>query len=131
MKKIVLAVAAAAEAGTGLLLLVSPSLVVSLLFGTEAGGIGTVMSRLTGIALLGLGVACWPGSSAFQPLYGMLTYSTLAMLYLLRIGIRGAPVGPLLWLGVVVHAILIALLVVARFKERQPDQQIVPLPEHQ
>jgi len=118
MKKIVLAVAAAAEAGTGLLLLVSPSLVVNLLFGFEVDGIATVMSRLAGIALVGLGVACWPGSAAFQQLYGMLTYSTLAMLYLLRIGIRGAPVGPLLWAGVAVHAVLIALLVVARSKER-------------
>jgi len=93
MKKIVLALAAAAEAGTGLLLLVSPSLVVSLLFGTEVGGIATVMSRLAGIALIGLGVACWPGNSAVQQLYGMLTYSTLAMLYLIRIGFRGAPLG--------------------------------------
>jgi hypothetical protein len=117
MKKIVLGVAAAGEAGTGLLLLVSPSLVVSLLFGVELGGIATVMSRLAGIALMGLGVACWPGNSAAQQLYGMMTYSTLAMLYLIRIGIRGAPVGLLLWPAVVVHAILVALLVVARFKE--------------
>lgn len=119
MKKIVLAIAAAAEAGTGLLLLVSPSLVVSLLFGIEIDGIAIVMSRLAGVALIGLGVACWPGSAAFQQLYGMLTYSTLAMLYLIRIGVRGAPVGPLLWTGVAVHAVLIALLVVARFKGKK------------
>ncbi len=119
MKKVVLAVAAAAEAGTGLLLLVSPSLVVSLLFGTEIDGMATVMSRLAGIGLMGLGVGCWPGSAAFQQLYGMLTYSTLAMLYLIRIGVRGAPVGPLLWVGVAVHAVLIALLVVARFKGKK------------
>ena len=119
MKKVVLAVAAAAEAGTGLLLLVSPSLVGSLLFGTEIGGIAIVMSRLAGVALIGLGVACWPGNSAFQQLYGMLTYSTLAMLYLIRIGIRGAPVGLLLWPGVIVHAILIVLLGSAWWKQRK------------
>jgi hypothetical protein len=118
MKKIILAVAAAAEAGTGLLLLVSPSLVVSLLFGTEVGGIATVMSRLAGIALVALAVACWPSKSVVQPLYGMLTYSALAMLYLIRIGVRGAPVGPLLWAGVAVHAVLVALLVGARFKDK-------------
>lgn len=116
MKKIVLAGAAAAEAGAGLLLLVSPSLVVSLLFDAEISGISVVMSRLAGMALVGLGVACWPGSAAFQQIYGMMTYSTLAMLYLARIGIRGVPVGPLLWAGVAIHAVLIALLVVARFK---------------
>ena len=113
MKKIVLGLAALAEAGTGLLLLVSPQLVVHLLFDFEVGDIGVIMSRIAGIALIGLGVSCWPGNSAVQPIYGMLTYSTLAMLYLIRIGIRGVPVGLLLWPAVVVHAILLALLVVA------------------
>ena len=79
---------------------------VRLLFGAEISGAGVIMSRLAGIALIGLGVACWPGNSAVQPLYGMLTYSTLAMLYLIRIGIRGEAVGLLLWPAVVVHAIL-------------------------
>ena len=47
-------------------------------------------------------------------------YSVLVTLYLIRIGIRGAPVGPLLWPAVIVHAILIILLVVAGFKAREP-----------
>ena len=91
---------------------------VSLLFGVELGGIATVMSRLAGIALLGLGVACWPGNSAAQQFYGMLTYSVLAMLYLVRIGVRGMPVGMLLWPGVAVHGVLIALLAFAWWKSR-------------
>ena len=120
MKNKILSLAASAEAGTGLLLLVSPSLVVRLLFGAEISGAGVIMSRLAGIALIGLGVACCPGDSSVQQLYGMFTYSTLAMLYLIRIGIRGAPVGLLLWPGVVAHVILVALLVVARFKDKTP-----------
>ena len=120
MKKIVLGVAAVGEAGTGLLLLVSPSLVVSLLFGADISGIGVVMSRIGGIALIGLGVACWPGNSALQQHFGMLTYSTLATLYLIRIGIRGAPEGPLLWPGGVVHAIIVVLLVWAWRKQQRP-----------
>ena len=59
-----------------------PSLVVRLLFGAEIVGVGVVVSRLVGIALIGLGVACWPG----PPLIGMLTYSVLATLYLTYIG---------------------------------------------
>ncbi len=118
MKKNALALAAIAEAGTGLLLLVYPPIVVRLLFGSEIGGAGVIMSRLAGIALIGLGVACWPGNSAVQPLYGMLTYSTLAMLYLIRIGIRSEAVGLLLWPGVVVHAILIVVLGGAWLKRR-------------
>jgi len=116
----ILMLAALAEAGTGVILLAYPPIVVRLLFGVEIAGAGIIMSRLAGIALLGLGVACWPGSSAFQPLYGMLTYSTLAMLYLIRIGIRGAPEGPLLWPGVVVHAIIVVLLVWAWRKQQPP-----------
>ena|SRR5271165_194523 len=119
MKKNILALSAAAEAATGLLLLAWPPIVVRLLFGADISGIGIVMSRLAGIALIGLGVACWPGNSAVQQLYGMLTYGTLAMLYLIRIGIRGAPVGLLLWPGVVVHAIIVVLLVWACRKEQR------------
>jgi len=54
MKNKVLALSAAAEAGTGLLLLAWPSLVVRLLFGADISGIGVVMSRIAGIALIGL-----------------------------------------------------------------------------
>ena len=119
MKNKVLALAAAAEAGTGLLLLAWPSLVVRLLFGADISGIGVVMSRIAGIALIGLGVACWPSNSASQPLNGMLTYSTLAMLYLTYISVRGEFAGVLLWPAVVAHAILSAFLVRARFKSEK------------
>ncbi len=116
MKKILM-LAAVAEAGTGVILLVHPPIVVRLLFGAEISGVGVLMSRLAGIALIGLGVSCWPGNSAFQSLCGMLTYSTLAMLYLIVVGVRGEGGGPLLWSGVVVHEILIVLLVGAWLKQ--------------
>jgi hypothetical protein len=118
MKK-VLALAAVAEAGTGVILLVYPPIVVRLLFGAEISGAGAIMSRLAGICLIGLGVSCWPGNSAFRSLSGMLTYSTLAMLYLIVVGVRGEEVGLLLWPGVVVHAILIVLLGGAWLKQRK------------
>ena len=118
MKKYVLALAALAEAGTGVILVAYPPIVVRLLFGAEIGGAGLIMSRIAGIALIGLGVACWPGNPDVQQLYGMLAYSMLAMLYLIRIGIRGAPIGLLLWPAVVAHVILVALLVVALFKNK-------------
>ncbi len=121
MNNKVLALAAAAEAGTGLLLLAWPPIVVRLLFGAEISGIGVVVSRFGGVCLVGLGVACWPGNSALQPLKGMLTYSTLAMLYLTYIGVRGEMVGLLLWPAVVLHAILVVLLLRARFKEERTE----------
>src|SRR5208337_679150 len=111
MKKKVLALAAGAEAGTGLLLLAWPQVVVRLLFGADVGGVGVTMSRLAGIALIGLGVACWPGADTRWALNGMVTYSGLAMLYLVWIGVRGEAAGLLLWPAIVVHAILVVLLV--------------------
>ena len=106
MKK-VLTVAAVVEAATGLALIIVPSLVGRLLFGEEFTGIVMPVARVLGIALLALGVCCLPGST---PLCGMLTYSALAMLYLLYLAIRGEWVGPLLWPVVALHGILSALL---------------------
>jgi hypothetical protein len=118
MKKKVLALSAAAEAGTGLLLLAWPSIVVRLLFGTEISGTGIIMSRIASIALIGLGVSCWPGKTGLQPLYGMLAYSTIAMLYLVVVGLGGTA-GILLWPAVLVHAVLVVLLLRARLKEEK------------
>ena len=114
MKKL-LTLAAIGETATGLALLIVPSLVVRLLFDAEIVGVGVVMSRLVGIALIGLGVACWPG----PPLFGMLTYSALATLYLSYLGIRGDWVGPLLWPAVVLHAVLTLLLARAWLKPQE------------
>jgi hypothetical protein len=107
-----LAVAAVAETATGLALLVLPSMVVRLLFGAETAGMGSVVSRIAGISLIALGLACWPGRDAgsLAPLLGMLTYSLLAALYLGHLGIVGEWVGILLWPAVGVHAVLSALL---------------------
>lgn len=116
--KVLLAVAAAGEALTGLALLASPSIVVRLLFGAEVAGAGILMSRVAGRGLIGLGVACWPDGSMRRPLHGMLTYGTLAALYLLSVALRGERVGPLLWPAVVAHAILTMLLLRLRSSER-------------
>jgi hypothetical protein len=115
MKK-VLTFAAVLEAATGVALLIVPSLVGRLLFGEEFTGIVIPVARVLGIALLALGVSCWPGSTA---LCGMLTYSALATLYLLYLAIRGEWVGPLLWPVVALHGILSVLLARAWFKPQE------------
>jgi len=102
----VLIFAAVGEAATGLALLLVPSLVGQLLLGTELTGIAVTVARVAGIALIGLGLACWPGKA----LIGMLTYSAAVTLYLAYIGFAGGSSGMLLWPAVVVHAILTALL---------------------
>ncbi len=87
-------------------LLLVPSLVGQLLFGIELAGIAVTLARLAGIALVGLGVACWPDN----PMLGMLTYNVAAALYLAYIGVSGDSSGILLWPAVVTHAVFAALL---------------------
>ena len=98
MKK-VLIFAAVVEAATGVALLIVPSLVGQLLFGVELTGIAIPVARVAGIALIALGVACWPGT----PLVGMLTYSAAVTLYLAYVGFAGGLTGILLWPAVVLH----------------------------
>ena len=117
MKK-VLTVAAVVEVATGMALLIVPSLVGRLLFGAEFTGVANPAARVTGIALLALGVGCWPGGTA---LCGMLTYGALATLYLAYLGVIGEWVGPLLWPAVVLHGILTVLLAQAWFQSRPPN----------
>ena len=105
MKK-VLMFAAVAEAATGLALLIVPSLVGQLLLGAEMIGIAIPVARIAGIALVALGIACWPG----PPVVGLLVYIGSVTLYLAYLGIAGGLAGVLLWPAVGLHAILTALL---------------------
>jgi len=102
----VLVLAAVGEIATGVALLLVPSLVGQLLLGAELTGVAVSVARVAGIALAGLGVACWPGT----PLLGMLIYSAAVTFFLAYLGIGGSLNGILLWPAVVLHAILTALL---------------------
>ena len=111
MKKL-LSLTAVLELATGLALLILPSLVGRFLLGEELTGVAVAVARVLGIALIALGVACWPGPA----LLGMLTYGALVTLYLLYLGIRGEWVGPLLWPAIALHAVLTLLLARAWLK---------------
>ena len=113
MKK-VLTVAAVAEAATGMALLIVPSLVGRLLLGEELTGVAIPVARVLGIALIALGVACWPGPA----LLGMLTYGALVTAYFLYLAFGGEWVGFLLWPAVALHAVLTLLLARAWFKRQ-------------
>jgi hypothetical protein len=104
--KRVLILAAGAEVATGVALLMVPSLVGRLLLGEALTGVAVAVARVTGIALIALGIACWPG----PPVVGMLIYSAAITLYLAYVGFAGGLTGILLWPAVVLHGILTALL---------------------
>ena len=107
--------AAVGEAATGVALLIVPSLVGRLLFGEELTGVAIPVARVAGIALIALGVACWPGT----PLVGMLIYSAAVTLYLAYVGFAGGLTGILLWPAVVLHVILTALLTRASTSDKE------------
>ena len=113
--KTALLLAAIGEAATGVALLIVPSLVGQLLLGEPLTGVATPVARVAGIALIGLGIACWPG----PPLIGMLTYSAAVTLYLAYLGLAGGFGGVLLWPAVVLHLVLATLL--ARASPRGPS----------
>jgi hypothetical protein len=113
-----LAFAAVAELGTGLALLADPAILAMLLLGTEISGAAVVLGRAFGIALLGLGLACWPnrgqamrGTAAYR---GMLAYSAMIAL-LLVYAYTGAHLGGwLLWPAVALHTGVTFMLLWAR-----------------
>ena len=72
------------------------------------------VARVAGIALIALGLACWPGKKATPAALAMLTYNVLVALYFLDLGLHGEWVGVLLWPAVVLHGILTILLAGAR-----------------
>jgi anaerobic C4-dicarboxylate transporter len=101
-----LLLAAVSEAATGLALVIVPSLVGRLLLGEELTGVAIPVARVLGIALIALGVACWPGT----PQVGMLLYSAAVTLYLAYVGFAGGLSGILLWPAVGLHGVLSLLL---------------------
>ena len=105
MKK-VLIFAAVAEAATGIALLIAPSLVGQLLLGEQLTGVAIPVARVAGVALVALGIACWPG----PPLAGMLIYSVWVTLYFGYLGFAAGLAGVLLWPAVVLHLLLSILL---------------------
>ncbi len=101
------------ETLTGLALAVRPSMVSRLLLGQELAEPGETVGRIAGLALLALGVACWPETALTRRtpgLLGILLYNLLVTLFLLNVGIVGQTVGLLLWPAVAVHTLLTVLL---------------------
>ena len=111
----ILSFASLVEVGTGLALIIAPRLVVGLLLGAELAAESVPLGRVAGVALLALGLACWPGrqqvDSASPALRGMLTYNVLLALYLAYLGTAGHQGGVLLWPAVVLHAVVALLLI--------------------
>ena len=94
--------------------MVDPAIVVRMLLGAEISPVGTLLGRCFGIALLSLGVACWPGQQRIESgssvVRAMLIYNALIALYLAYLGTAGHLGGVLLWPAVALHAVVAGLL---------------------
>jgi len=106
----ILIFSALAEFGTGLALVVEPSIIVQLLLGESIVGLAAVLGRCFGVALVALGVAAWPQPPAAMPRLGMAVYNVLVTLYLGYLGAVSHMNGILLWPTVVLHAGVALLL---------------------
>jgi len=122
----ILIFSAAAEAGTGIALMLGPSIVIPLLLRGTTTDLAIWLGRFVGVALLSLGLACWPephrptvSVAAFR---AMLTYNTLVALLF---GYLGAVVhvgGLLMWPAALLHLVIALLLWMRRRDTRRPTR---------
>ena len=117
MLRKLLAFTSVVELATGLVLIVDPAIVVALLLGADVAGVGIVVGRCFGIALITLGLACWPAreraESGSPAARAMLVYNALIALYLGFLGGVAHLSGLLLWPAAALHAVVAILLGVA------------------
>ena len=111
--KKLLIVTALAETATGVMLLVSPTLVVAFLLGTSLDApAALVVARMAGAALLSLGCACWlarndgPNRAVPGLVAAMLLYNSVAVGVLANAGVGARLVGVLTWPAIALHAAL-------------------------
>ena len=104
------------EAATGLALMVVPAIVFSLLIGGALPDSAVPVTRVAGIALLSLSIACWPErvTASVPAMNGLLIYNALVAIYLGYVGAALNMGGVLLWPAVVIHAIVAAMLIWSR-----------------
>lgn len=110
---IILAFSAIAELATGLALIAMPTVVITLLLAPVTSAMIVPVARVAGIALIALGLACWPGrdcarNGAFRAL---LTYNLLVAAYFAYLGAVQHLGGLLLWPVVGLHAAVTGLLI--------------------
>ena len=108
-----LIVTALVETPTGLMLLLSPALVVEFLLGASLDAPAAfVVARMAGAALLALGGACWlarndgPNRAVPGLVAAMLLYNSVAVAVLAHAGAVASLVGVLTWPVIALHAAL-------------------------
>jgi hypothetical protein len=115
-----LTVSGVLEGATGLLLVTLPSRLATLLLGSSLDSpVAVTISRVAGVALLALGVACWlarhdgPSRAARGLVGAMALYNAAVFTVLVYAGTGQGLSGIGLWPTVLVHAAVTAWCVAA------------------
>lgn len=105
------------EVLTGLALMIAPETLAQLVFGSLLGGAGVPISHVGRIALLCLGIVCWPYSKVWRgrtpALIALVIYNLAVAAYLTYLGKKGDFIGPLFWHVLALHAVIGIALAVA------------------
>jgi hypothetical protein len=110
--KSLLVITAVGEVVTGLAAIAYPPVVARLLFGADVVGVGVVLSRVAGAALLAIGGACWlarretHGAALRGLLAGVLLYDLGVASVLIHAGLGAGMQGVILWPAVLAHVAL-------------------------
>jgi hypothetical protein len=106
--KHLLAITAAIESGTGIGLLIAPSVPARLLLGAPLDGpVALTVARVGGAGLLTLGVACWLARNSGRALVvAMLFYNVAALAILAYAAVGLALSGLGLWPAIGLHTTL-------------------------
>jgi hypothetical protein len=109
MSKLLLIVTALVELGTGIALLIAPSLIVELLLGEGLSSPQSlVLGRITGAALISIGVACWLARNSDRSGHrglvgGMLIYNLAVPALLAHVAVTERMHGIAIWPACMLH----------------------------
>jgi len=100
---------------TGATLLLLPSVVMQQLFSSSASAAGEQLTRLYGLALIGLGIACWGSPCSPPGRRGLLIYNCSAAVLLLILAGTDLSGGAAVWAGAALHVVLGLLMIRDQF----------------
>jgi len=114
MKKL-LTITAIVEAGTGLGVLIAPSVLAqTLLGGPLEGPVVLTVARIGGAGLLALGIACWLSRNDGRPLVMAMLFYNIAAVAILAYGALGLALSSSgLWPAIGLHTVLAGWCAVA------------------
>ena len=109
----VLAVAAWVEILVGCSFILVPETQSQFVFGVTVEGAGIHFARFSGVALIGLGIACLPSKfsdSNSVAVRSLFLFNIAATIFFALVGVAATSRGVLLWPVVILHAVIAAAL---------------------